>query len=70
MKSYIKGGLISCVIVILSLYAWNDTKAEVPLERKLQAVTSYQTNSVRTENVNKYCADTTRSSLTNSASLS
>ena len=68
MKSYIKGGLISCVIVILSLYAWNDTKAEVPLERKLQ-VTSYQTNSVRTENVIKYCADTTRSSLTNSASL-
>jgi len=65
MKINLKNFIIGSLLIAISFYSWNNTKEEVSIERKLQAITSntYQTNQNRTENVKKYCQGLDRNNL-------
>lgn len=54
MKTSVKGILVLAVVVAVSFFASEKTEQSLPATQRL--LSTYTTTSVRSDNVNKYCA--------------
>jgi len=61
--NYVKRGIISLFLILLSLYSWNNTKESGSLLRQLQTASRYQTSLIRTDNNYNFCEGLNRANL-------